>query len=206
MNKLTKITALFFPVTLALGLVTVNSQSASATTANMWDFDFSGDVTGSGSITLDLNDLDAVTNSYLVTDINFNLDFPIGSNSQLLTLANFPATQPLRFNPDDSDSELFSTFGSLQPDWSLGVLSADGDFAGGGLNLSGTTGTDLPADPLGVGGTVLFTGNDIDSTIATGIWIATPQGVTPPTTPEPSLLWGMFTLMSMGIISKSRKN
>lgn len=203
MNNLTKITTLLFPVTLALGLVQVNPHSASATTANMWDFDFSGNVTGSGSITLDLNDLDAVTNSYLVTNINFSLNFPVGSNPQHITLGNFSLTQPLRFNPENSNSELFSTLGTLQSDWSLGILSANGDFPSGGLNLSGTTGTNLPPDPLGVGGTVLFSGNDLS--IATGIWIATPQDTNPSTTPEPTSLLSIGSILAIAYLAKNRK-
>lgn len=200
MNNLTKLTAIFVNTSLAFGLLQINPQAAYATTASIWDFDFFGDITGSGSISLDLNDQDAVTGSFLVTDIDFSLDFPVGSDPQPVNLNTFFLTQPLRFNPDDSDSELFSTLGMLQPDWTLGILPDDGDFPGGGLNLSGTTGINLPPDPSGIGGTVSFSGND--STIATGTWTATPQATT---VPEPSSLWGIGSILAIACLSKKPK-
>jgi hypothetical protein len=179
--------------TMALSLrlfYTLPAQAISI--APLWNFEFSGDITGNGKITLDLQDQDSQTGSYLVAEVEFSLNFGQG-NPQSVSLANFPFTQPLRFNPLDTSSELYSTLlDSLVKEWRLGTLDTDGEFPGGGINLSGFPGIGLPPDPPGVGGVIAFTPT-ASSEIRTGTWTAQPVPV-----PEPSTLFGTGIVIGFG--------
>jgi hypothetical protein len=191
----------YWPAGLALGLnlAFYNSLAAPAfSIAPQWNFEFRGDITGNGSITLNLQDQDSETGSYLVTEVDFSLNFGLG-NPQSISLANFPFTQPLRFDPADSTSELYSTLvGSLVSEWRLGSIAAEGEFPGGGLNLSGSPGIGLPPAPPGVGGVIAFTPTGSSQT-QTGTWTAHPV-------PEPLTLLGTATAAGFGAFFKGQIN
>lgn len=177
---LTPFTLPVFSTVLGFSLLT-NLPAHAASIASFWNFNFTGDITGSGSIELDADDFDSTTGSFLVTNMDFTLNFGVGSDPQSISLINFPGTQPLRFNPNDNNNELYSTFlGSLLTEWRLGTVPNVGNF-----NLSGSPGIGLPPDPDGVGGVIDFT--PFDSTVATtGTWTAQSSTVR-----EPSTLFGL---------------
>lgn len=197
-NKTTGI--IISSTTLTLLISTQFSSAPALAIESLWNFKFMGDITGSGTIQLDLQDQDLNTNSFLVTDINFNLDFGVGGDLQSIALDNF-LTLPLRFNPNNSSNELFSTLvGSVQPGWNLGIIAPDGLFPGGGLTMSGSSSIGLPPDPAGIGGTISFTPTGLPSNIQTGTWTESKT-----TTPESSSVVGLILTLGFGILNKLRQ-
>ncbi len=76
----------------------------------VWNFEFTGQVVGNGFIEIDEHQENEITSVYEVIDLQFTLDFGVGSGSQNITLANFSDfTKPLIFSPDDSSNELLHT-------------------------------------------------------------------------------------------------
>ena len=201
MNKqLLKIAALTSSTTVTLALIECFPGPAIAI-ESLWNFEFMGEITGTGTVQLDLEDQDVGTGSFLVTDLDFSLDFGVGGDPQSISLGNF-LTQPLRFNPNNPSNELFSTLvGFLQPGWNLGIVPPDGLFPGGGLTMSGSSGAGLPPDPSGIGGTISFTttGGSPDD-IRTGTWTAPTQSV-----PEPSGVLGLTLAIGIGTLVTNRK-
>lgn len=182
------LTSLSIPLfSTVVGLTALSSLPAQAADiAPIWIFDFTGDITGSGNIELDVNDFNDATESYLVTGVDFSLNFGVDSDPQSISLANFPVTQPLRFNPNDSENELYSTLGgSLFSEWRVGTIPNVG-----GFNMSGSPGIGLPEDPDGVGGVIDFT--PVGSTESQiGTWTAQPI---PQPVSEPSKPLSIFTV------------
>ncbi|MDJ0660361.1 MAG: PEP-CTERM sorting domain-containing protein [Crocosphaera sp.] len=191
----TPLTIPIFSTVASLTLLTSLSAQA-ASIAPIWKFNFTDDITGSGTINLDVNDFDSNTESYLVTALDFTLNFGVDSDPQSISLANFPVTQPLRFNPNDRENELYSTLaGSLVPEWRIGTIPNVG-----GFNLSGSPGIGLPDDPDGVGGVIVFRPVNTTEEI-TGTWTATP--VSEPF-PEPLTLLGAGVAMGLGTFFKHK--
>lgn len=192
MNRLlTSLTIPAFSTVVGLTVLT-RLPAQAANIAPIWNFNFRDDITGSGTISLDVNDFDSDTESYLVTAIDFTLNFGVDSDPQSISLANFPVTQPLRFNPNDSENELYSTLGgSLVTEWRIGTIPNVG-----GFNLSGSPGIGLPGDPDGVGGVIAFTPVNTTET-TTGTWTARPV-------PEPLTILGAGVAMGFGTLFKHK--
>ncbi len=192
---LTSLTIPIFSTVASFTLLTSLSAQA-ASIAPIWKFNFTDDITGSGTINLDVNDFDSDTKSYLVTAIDFTINFGVSSEPQSISLTNFPVTQPLRFNPNDNENELYSTLaGSLFPEWRIGTIPGVG-----GFNLSGSPGIGLPEDPDGVGGVIDFT--PVGSTESQiGSWIAQPIAQ-PVHEPDTLILLSAAVALSFGSVLK----
>ncbi len=90
---LTPFTLPVFSTVLGFSLLT-NLPAHAASIASLWNFNFTGDITGSGSIELDVEDFDSITVSFLVTKMDFTLNFGVGSDPQSISLINFPGRNP----------------------------------------------------------------------------------------------------------------
>ncbi len=181
----------------------LSSQPAQAFNS-LWEFNFSGEITGDGLIKIDKNQYDNVTQSYEVTEVNLTLDLGTEVDPQIITLANFPSyTQPLLFSPNSSSTELlhtsfFAQIGGLepiQPEWILGMIPDIG-----GLTLSGSgEGVGTPDDPQGIGGTIIFTSAGTSPEIRSGTWTAQPI-------PEPLTILGAGMAIGFGTLFKKSLN
>ncbi|MGK7881482.1 MAG: PEP-CTERM sorting domain-containing protein [Crocosphaera sp.] len=146
-----------------------------------WDFNFTGNISGLGTIELDLTD--EINGAFLVDFLDFTLDFGDGNGDQSLSLNSFSLSQPLRFNPIGDPIELTSLSGN---GWNFGVVPL-----GGFVNLAGSPNPVLPqSSPSGA---ISFAGN----TVTNGFWTATPTSV-----PEPSSLLGLVSVLGLGLIFK----
>lgn len=190
-------------VTAVGGLISLTEVAEAAHIATRWNFEFTGQIVGHGFIEIDEHQENEITSVYEVIDLQFTLDFDIGSGSQNVTLANFSNfTKPLIFSPDDSSNELLHTsffarfipeLDPLQPEWILGTVDGVGNFT-----ISGSgEGANIPDDPQGVvGGVIIFTSNESSPQTRTGTWTAQPI-------PEPLTILGSLTALSFGTFFKS---
>ena len=136
-------------------LISFNTTALAADFAPKWDFNFTGNISGFGTIELDLND--EVNGAFLDDSLDFTLDVNDGNGEQSLFLNSFSLSGPLRFNPIGEPIELTSLTGN---GWNFGVVP------GGFVNLAGSPNPLQESSPSGA---IAFVGNTVTSC---GSWTA----------------------------------
>ncbi|WP_017328063.1 PEP-CTERM sorting domain-containing protein [Synechococcus sp. PCC 7336] len=174
-------------VVFALAVVDISPTRA----ASLWSFDFQGDFGGGGTIELDLGQSNSNGNGFLVTALDFELDFG-GGILQAIVLEDFTElfgfpVQDIFFDPTNPAAELTNeSVGLVAPGWS-GFTAL-----GASISLDGNSG---PAAPT-LGGTIVF-GDLTGSSSST--WTAAKI-------PEPLTILGSLLAVGMGCGLKKRRS